>query len=112
MKLSLIVSLFTLSLHSLAEIPTQDSPCYTPVDCHYLQQQKRAEALRIKEEREQATFRQEQLELQAAQLKELQEQRAVQEKNLASQQRMEEIKVKEMEEAEKSKRLEKPNEKN
>lgn len=89
--LSFILFLFPLSV--LAQ------PCATPTQCYELEQQKKQETIRLKAEREEAQFRQQQLQLEEAQLKEMQEQRAVLEEELqemnASQQRMEELQRKE-----------------
>lgn len=75
----------------------------TPTQCYEMEQRNRTEAIRLKQEREEAIYRQEQLQLQQAQLREMQEQRAVMEEELekmnASQARMEEMKIKEMEKA-------------
>lgn len=103
MKKTLTLILFTTTFYSEAQI---DGPtCGTPLGCYELRRQEKAEALRLKEDREEAAFRQRQLELENAQLRELQEQRAVLEEELASQQRMEELRMKEIEEAEREKRL-------
>ncbi len=47
----------------------------------------------MKQEREAATYRQQQLEMQQAQLKEMQEQRAILEETNAIQQRMEDVRM-------------------
>jgi hypothetical protein len=58
-----------------------------------MEQRKRTEAIRMKQEREAATYRQQQLEMQQAQLKEMQEQRAILEETNAIQQRMEDVRM-------------------
>lgn len=90
----LILSLLLLSSYSQAQ------NCATPTQCYEMNQQRKADAIRIKQEREEAAYRQKQIEIQNAQLSEMQEQRAVMEEELeemnATQTRMEEMKVKEM----------------
>lgn len=94
MKMTLMTILILFTSLSRAAVCTT-----TPTQCFEMEQRKNAEAIRLKQEREEATFRQQQLELQNAQLREMQEQRAVMEEDLASQQRMEEMRVKELEDA-------------
>ena len=90
----LLFTLFPLSVFA--------QPCATPTQSYELEQQKKQETIRLKSEREEAQFRQQQLQLEEAQLKEMQEQRAVMEEELqemnASQQRMEALQRQEAEE--------------
>lgn len=75
----MIALLFTLiSFSSLAQTPQ----CATPMDCYQVQEAKRAEAVRIKKEQDEAAYRQQQLDLQAAQLQEMRAQREVMEREL------------------------------
>lgn len=52
------------------------------MDCYQVEQEKKAEQIRLKQEREDAAFRAQQLRIQEAQLQELQAQRQVMEEDL------------------------------
>lgn len=79
--ISLILALFTFS--SYAQTPR--AVCATPMDCWQVEQAKKAEAIRVKKEQDEAAYRQQQLDIQAAQLREMQAQREVMENELAIQ---------------------------
>lgn len=106
--MTLVTILFLFSSFSSAEITCQT----TPTQCYEEEQKRKAEAIRLKQEREEAAYRQQKLELQNAQLRELQEQRAVIQEELqqmnASQQRVEEMQRKQMEEEAQAKKKKLP----
>ena len=92
MRIVIIFFIILFPLSSFAQL------CATPMDCYQVEQRKKEEAIRLKKEREEAQFRQQQLELQEAQLRELQEQREILEEE-----RQDRIEKEEIEEAEKEK---------
>ncbi len=60
----------------------QPMNCVSPINCYEIQQEEKADAIRFKQQREEANFRARQLDIQEAQLRELQQQRAVMEEEL------------------------------
>ncbi len=76
------------------------------MDCYQVERERKAEAIRLNNERAEADYRQEQLAIEAAQLQELQEQREVLEEELSemneTQSRMEEMHIDEQSKANKN----------